>query len=204
MCFGVFDRWSSPRMTVGDLHGRVVDDDREVVQRRAVGAHDHEVAAEVGHVELDVAAHDVVEADEPLADAEPKRTAASLGLAGQPLLGRQVRAPTDVAGRQLGRLLRLAVGVELLGRAVAGIGEVVGEQALRPRRHSSAGAPSGGTARAGRVPAPRPPPAPRPRSGPASAARRGCPARIRPCCARRPCPRVAARRCRRRAGRAGS
>ena len=118
---------------VGDLHRRVVDDDREVVQRRAVGADDHEVAAEVADVELDVAAHDVVEADHALADAEAERAAPALGLAGAPLLGGQVRAPPDVARRLLGRLLGLAVRVELLGRAVAGIGEVVGEQALRGR-----------------------------------------------------------------------
>ena len=39
---------------------RVVDDDREVVQRRAVAPDDHEVAADVGGVDLDLAADQVV------------------------------------------------------------------------------------------------------------------------------------------------
>ena len=81
MCFGVLDRWSSPRMTSADLHRRVVDDDREVVERRAVGADDHEVAAEVGDVDLDAAADEVVEGDDALADAEAERPATTLGLA---------------------------------------------------------------------------------------------------------------------------
>ena len=119
---------------VGDLHRRVVDDDREVVQRGAVGADDDEVAAEVGHVDLDPAADDVVEGDDALTDPEAERAASAFRLAGATLVRRQMRAPTDVAGRLLGRLLRLAVGVELLRRAVAGIGEVVGEQPLGGRR----------------------------------------------------------------------
>ena len=57
---------------VADLHRRVVDDDDEVVERRAVAADDHEVAAEVGDIELHVAADDVVEGDEALADPEPE------------------------------------------------------------------------------------------------------------------------------------
>ena len=115
---------------VADLHRRVVDDDREVVERRAVAADDHEVAAEVGDVDLDVAADDVVEGDDALADPEAERAPAALGLARGPLLGGEVRAAADVARRLLGRLLRLPVGVELLGRAVARIGHVGGEEAV--------------------------------------------------------------------------
>ena len=62
MCFGVFDRWSSPRMTWRDLHLLVVDHDHEVVERHAVAADDDEVA-EQRVVELDLAADEVVEAD---------------------------------------------------------------------------------------------------------------------------------------------
>ena len=72
-------------------------------------------------------------ADRSFADPEAQRAAPALGLAGEPLLGRQVRAPPDIARRLPCRLLGLAVRVELLGRAVAGVGEVVGEQTLRGR-----------------------------------------------------------------------
>ena len=58
---------------VADLHRGVVDDDREVVERRAVGADDDEVATEVRDIDLDVAADDVVERDDPLPDAEAER-----------------------------------------------------------------------------------------------------------------------------------
>ena len=65
---------------VGHLHRRVVDDDREVVERRPVRADDHEVAAEVRDVDLDPAADDVVERDDALADPEAERGRAALGL----------------------------------------------------------------------------------------------------------------------------
>jgi hypothetical protein len=48
---------------VADAHRRIVDDDREVVERRAVGPDDDEVAAQGTRVDLDVAADDVVEGD---------------------------------------------------------------------------------------------------------------------------------------------
>ena len=110
---------------VADRHRRVVDDHGEVVERRAVGPDDDEVAAEVGGVDLD-----------PVADrGRPSRRRrrergtgvrrpAALGLPRRALVGGQRRAAADVAGRLLRRLLGLAVGVELLGRAVAGIGAV--------------------------------------------------------------------------------
>ena len=111
---------------VGDLHRGVVDDDREVVERRAVGADDDEVAAEVRDVDLDPAADDVVDADDALADPEAERRLAALGLEGAPAPpGVRLRAAAAVAGRQLRRLEPLPLGVELLGRAVAGVGHVL-------------------------------------------------------------------------------
>ena len=115
---------------VGDGHRRVVDDDGEVIERVAVGANDDEVAAEVRDVDLDAAADDVVERDDALPDPEPQRPAATLGLAGSPILRGQRRAPADVLRRQLGRLLGLAVRVELLGRAEAWIRHVGRKEAL--------------------------------------------------------------------------
>ena len=123
---------------VADLHRRVVDDDREVVERRPVAADDDEVAAEVGRVDLDPVADQVVPADDARADAEADRRRPALGEARGALLGGQRGAAPDVARRQLGGLLGLAVGVELLGRAEAGIGEVGGEQPVGGRARSAA------------------------------------------------------------------
>ena len=65
---------------VADPHRHVVDDVREVEQRGAVGADDHEVAAERLGGDLDVAADHVVERDDLLADAEPDHRPPALGL----------------------------------------------------------------------------------------------------------------------------
>ena len=43
ICRGVLLTWSSPRIDVRDAHVEVVDDDAEVVGRRAVGARDDQV-----------------------------------------------------------------------------------------------------------------------------------------------------------------
>ena len=114
---------------VGHLHRRIVDDDREVVERRAVAADDHEIAAEVRDIDLDPPADDVVEGDHAGPDAEADGRRTTLRLARGALVRRQRGAPADVAGRQPGRFLGLAVGIELFRRAVAGIGLVLGEQA---------------------------------------------------------------------------
>ena len=114
---------------VGHLHRRIVDDDREVVERRAVAADDHEIAAEVRDVDLDPSADDVVEGDHAGPDPEADGRRTTLGLARGALVGRQRGTPADVAGWLPGRFLGLAVGIELLGRAIAGIGLVLGEQA---------------------------------------------------------------------------
>ena len=93
---------------VADLHVRVVDHDREVVERRTVGPDDDEVAAEVGHVDLDAAADDVVERHDAGPDPEAERAATAVRLAGGTLVRRQRRAASDVPGRQPGGLLRRA------------------------------------------------------------------------------------------------
>ena len=146
---------------VADLHRGVVDHD-EVVERRAVGPDDHEVAAEVGRVDLDPVADQVVPADDPGADAEAGRGPPALGRRAARSSARQVGAAADVAGRLLGGLLGLAIRLELVGRAEAGIGEVGGEEA-RPRPPCSGrAAASGGTGRTARSPRRRRP-VPRPR-----------------------------------------
>ena len=113
---------------VADRHVRVVDDDREVVERRAVAPDDQEVAADVRGVELDLAPNEVVPADDPRRDAEAGGGSAALGLARGAFLGREIRAATDVVRRLMGRFLRLPVRVEVLGRAVARVGEILREQ----------------------------------------------------------------------------
>ena len=79
---------------VADLHRRVVDDDREVVERRAVAADDDEVAAEVGDVDLDAAADDVVEGDDPGPDPEAECAACD-----PPPRGRPARPAVSAAHR---------------------------------------------------------------------------------------------------------
>ena len=56
---------------VADLHVRVIDANREVVERRAVRSDDDQIAAQRLGVDLDVAADDVVERDDAFTDAEP-------------------------------------------------------------------------------------------------------------------------------------
>ena len=128
MCFGVFERWSSPRIDVADPHRRVVHDDGEVVERRAVRPDDDEVAAERGRVDLDVAADDVVEGDDPGRDAEPDGRRAALGDARGPLLRGQDGARPHVPRRLVGGLLPATLRVELVGRAEARVREVGVEQ----------------------------------------------------------------------------
>ena len=66
-------------------------------------------------------------------DPEAEGGSPALGLARGALLGGGIRAATDVPRRLVGCLLRLPVGVELLRRAVARVGEVTGEE-VRGRR----------------------------------------------------------------------
>ncbi len=118
---------------LGDPHLGVVDDDREVVERGAVGADDDEVAAEIRDVEFHAASNDIVERDRALPDPEADGGPATLGLEGGPLLRRQVGTASAVSGRQLGGLESLPLGVELLGRAEARICLVLGEELLGGR-----------------------------------------------------------------------
>ena len=88
------------------------------------------------------------EPDAPAGGPRPRRAA--------PLVGGQRRAATDVARRPLRGLLGLAVGVELLGRAVAGIGRDPRPAAAAAASAYAPAAASGGTARTGPT---SPPPA---------------------------------------------
>ena len=73
-------------------------------------ADDDQVAAEGGGVDLDVAADDVVERDDPLPDAEADDRLEPCRLARGALLRCQVCAPTDVVRRLVGGLLGGLVG----------------------------------------------------------------------------------------------
>ena len=117
---------------VGDLHLDVVDDAGEVVQRRAVGPDDHEIADLVGR-ELDVPLDQVVEDQRPARrNLEPQGERAALGLElGGLVVGERL------AAEPVGPLLALGGG--LLGGAL-GFGAIVavdvarGDQPLgRPR-----------------------------------------------------------------------
>ena len=70
----------------------------------------------------------------PVADPEPDGRRPTLGDPVGPLLRCEGSTASDVARRLPGCLLRLPVGVELIGGAVAGIGAVGGQQPLRGDR----------------------------------------------------------------------
>ena len=110
---------------VGDVHVHVVDDDREVVGRRAVGALDDEIV-ELGVVDDDLALDRVVDDDAPV-ERVPE---ADDGLAP---VGRDVGAVAPravVAGLPALGARPLAHRVDLLGRRPAAVGVTVVEQPL--------------------------------------------------------------------------
>src|SRR2546423_12077259 len=113
---------------VADLHVGVVDDDREVVERRAVAAEDDEVAAQVGGIDLDPAPDEIVERNRPIADAEPGRGPATLLLEPRTILRGEPGAAAAVARRLVSGLLALPFGLQLRRRAVAVVGMIRGEQ----------------------------------------------------------------------------
>src|SRR5665811_243451 len=114
---------------VADGHGGVVHGNGEVVQRRPVGAEDHEVAAEGAAVDLNVATDNVVEGDHAAGwNTEAYDRLAALGLK-RGALGRGEGGAAAVVARGLvGGLLALALGIQLLRGAVAVIGLVLGQE----------------------------------------------------------------------------
>ena len=109
---------------VGDLHHGVVDDGREVIRGRAVGAEDDEVVELLG-IEGHLAVDGVV--DDDVAAVLGHLDAQDVGLAGLDaaacLLGIKIAAAALIALEGVLALLGgLAIGVELLLGAEAGIG----------------------------------------------------------------------------------
>ena len=109
---------------MGNLHHGVVDDGREVVRGRAIGAEDDKVVELLG-VEGHLAVDGVV--DDDVAAVLGHLDAQDVGLAGLDaaagLLGIKIAATTLIALEGVLALLRgLAVGIELLLGAEAGIG----------------------------------------------------------------------------------
>ena len=117
---------------VRDAHGGVVHHGGEVVGGRAVRADDHEVVELLG-VKHHVSVHGVVDVD--VAAVLGHLDAQHVGLAG--VHARTGLGGVDVTATALVALEgvlagtgRLAVGLELLRRAEAGVGAALGEQAL--------------------------------------------------------------------------
>ena len=109
---------------MGDLHHGVVDDSREVVRGRAIGAEDDKVVELLG-IEGHLAVDGIVDND--VAAVLGHLDAKDVGLAGLDatagLLGIKIAATALIALEGVLALLRgLAVGVELLLGAEAGIG----------------------------------------------------------------------------------
>ena len=114
-----------------DRHGGVVHGHREVVERRPVRAHDDQVAAEDARVDLHAPANHVIE-DNPAIrwDAEANHGLAPLGLECDALPGGQMGAAAVVAWGLAGGLLALALGIQLMGRAVAVVGLVLRQESI--------------------------------------------------------------------------
>ena len=142
ICHGVLLTCSSPRKTCVMRHVPVVDDDREVVGRDAVGADDDEVVDLVvgdGDRALD---HVVPGDDAALRVAKADHRRDALGHRRQRLA--RLGAPAAVVERLLAaRALRLAHRLELGRRRVAAVGAARGEHPRRRPRRSGRGAASG-------------------------------------------------------------
>ena len=106
---------------VGDAHERVVDGVDQGVERVAIGAHD-DVVGHVLATEGQLATDEVIPGPILIGHGEAGDGAATLGLEGCALLGSEVAAATGVALGAPGRPGSLALSLELLGGAVAGIG----------------------------------------------------------------------------------
>ena len=99
---------------MGDLHGRVVEGTGEVIDGETVRFHDDEVADERA-VEAHLATDHVRETDLAARDLEAHGELCASGW-------RIGQAAPRVHGRSLLRLRQLALGVQLLGCAIAAIG----------------------------------------------------------------------------------
>ena len=121
ICRGVLLTWSSPRIDVRDPHVDVVDDDAEVVGRRAVRPREHEVV-ELGVGDLDAPFDPVVPRDaafERILEPDHRRNACRRSFACGVL-----RPPAAVVARLLAaRHLGRAQLVELRRLHVAAVGE---------------------------------------------------------------------------------
>ena len=162
---------------VADLHVGVVDAHREVVERRAVRADDDQVAAQRRRVDLDVAANDVVERDEPSPTRKRMTGLTALPPPSRALRRGQVRAAAHVVRRLVRRLLRLAIGRRAPPACSSSSRPCPRAATARRPRVDARAAASADTARTRPWPAGRRPPGPRPTRCPASAAARGCRAR---------------------------
>ena len=106
---------------VRDAHERIVNGIDEGVERIAVGAHDDVV----GHVlagEGELATDEVVPGPVVVGHGEARDGRAPLGLERRALIRGQVTAAARIALRAPGSARGLALGLEFLGRAVAGVG----------------------------------------------------------------------------------
>ena len=114
---------------VGDSHERIVDRVRQRVERCSVRAHHHEVDCAAGG-KVDLAAHEVVEAEVDLGNPEPQRGLAALGAERGLLLVGQVAVVVVVA--ELLRAPRsLVAGIDLFCGRVALVEVAGSEQAIR-------------------------------------------------------------------------
>ena len=115
---------------VGDPHVGIVDDDGEVIERRAVGAQDHQVATQGVTVNLDPPADKVINNNNAWLNAEAQRCRLTGCDAGGRGFGGNRGAAAGVARWKFGRFTSLALCIEIAWGTEAGVGQPFGAELI--------------------------------------------------------------------------
>ena len=117
---------------VGDFHLAIIDNGREVVERRAIGTHDDRIGEKI-RVPLDVAAHGVVDGDRPVLIAGNKKSndvRATFGEVIGDLVGSEIKRPADIAVGTFFLLGGLAISLDDFRRVEVAKGLILRDQAI--------------------------------------------------------------------------
>ena len=156
MCLGVFERWSSPRITwltcIARSSTTFVKWNSGLPSARTITKSPPSASVAISTWPRMTSSNATIPSPTRKRIDRPP----ALGLERGALVGGQVRAATDVAGRSTFGLGELPVGLQLLGRAVARVRLVLGQEPLRRSPRTAGRAATGDTARTRRA---SPPPA---------------------------------------------
>ena len=115
---------------VGDPHIGIVDHNGEVIERRAVGAQDHQVATQGVAVNLDPPADKVINNNNARLNAEAQRRRLTGCDAGGRGFGGNRGAAAGVARWKFGRFTSLALCIEIAWGTEAGVGQPFGAELI--------------------------------------------------------------------------